>query len=102
MFERLLNDSLSEYTQSVKGHGRQQSIVPSIEGTGAQNRPGRSTSCEYMTGSSTDSRQAHIRQILEIETFVKKVECTLLVHMLGLPLKLNYCFFCPREKKILR
>lgn len=29
----------SEYTQSVIGHGRQQSTVPSGEGTGAQNRP---------------------------------------------------------------
>lgn len=32
----------SEYTQSVIGHGRQQSTVPSAEGTGAQNRPSRS------------------------------------------------------------
>lgn len=32
----------SEYTQSVIGHGRQQSIVPWAEGTGAQKRPSRS------------------------------------------------------------
>lgn len=32
----------SEYTQSVIGHGRQQSTVPSAEGTGTQKRPLRS------------------------------------------------------------
>lgn len=34
--------SPSEYTQSVIGHGKQQSTVPSGVGTEAQNRPGRS------------------------------------------------------------
>ncbi len=35
----LFRSSPSEYTQSVMGHGRQQLMVPSIEGTGAQKRP---------------------------------------------------------------
>lgn len=81
MFKILLNDSLSEYTQSVNGHGKQQSIVPWIEGTGAQSRPGRSRTRKHLMDSSAESRQAHIRPCFGIETFVKKAECTLLVHM---------------------
>lgn len=99
MFKILLNDSLSEYTQSVKGHGRQQSTRPSIVGTAAQNRPGTSKSCEHAMERSAESWHAHIRQSLEIWTFVKKAECTLLVHMFGLPLMPNAVFLLESHEK---
>ena len=47
-------DEPSEYTQSVTGHGKQQSTVPSAVGTGAQKRPCRS-------GCMSASRGEHSR-----------------------------------------
>lgn len=38
--------SLSEYTQSVMGHGRQQLIIPCAEGIWAQNRPSITVDCK--------------------------------------------------------